>query len=746
MTDESQPDAISRALQHHVRGELREAEEIYRQVLQSDPLDPNAPHLLGVIAYQRGNNPLAVELIQRAIAINAEIPDFYVNLGNALRALDRLEEAASMFLRAISLDPRSGEAYHNLGLVLRQQGRIDEAAGCLREFLKISPDLPDGHNSLGLILLDQGMAEDAVRSFEKAIQLRPGYAAAQNNLGSALRVLGRHADARRRFEEALRLCPALAEAHSNLGLLLRDEGRMEEAIACGREALRLDPALIDAHVNLASLLHDHGLHQEASERYEHALALKPGHIAAALGKCMAQLDILYDTPEDIRASRERYRINLEELSRNLRLDDSAVIEAASRVVGGAQPFCLAYQGEVDRDLQKTYGSLICRIQAARYPEWSETPPLPPLVPGKLRVGIVSGYFHYHSNWKIPIKGWVENLDPSRIALYGYYTGNRRDAETRTARGSFVRFFEEAGSLDALRRAIGADRLHVLIYPEVGMDRRTLQLASLRLAPVQCVSWGHPDTSGMPSIDYFLSSELMEPPDADDHYSEKLVRLPNLSIHYTPLEIQPAAVDRAGFGLRENSVLYLCAQSLYKYLPQHDDVFPLIALGAGDCQFVFLDYAGSRQVGDRFRARLERAFTRHGLQAESHVKILPRLDPARYKALNLLADVFLDSIGWSGCNSTLEAIGCGLPVVTLPGNLMRGRHSFAILKMMGLDDAIACSIEDYVSSAVRMGRDRPWRNLMAGRVKENAHRVYQDLSCVRALEEFLERAVTQAAAP
>jgi predicted O-linked N-acetylglucosamine transferase (SPINDLY family) len=747
MTSESIKAVIERALQHHGRGELRDAEAIYLQVLQNDPSNPDALHLLGVIAYQKGNTEPAVELIRRAIAENPAIPEYYINLGNGLRSLGRLDDAEFAFRQALKLDPRAPEAHHNLGLALRDQGKAEEAIRCFRKALKARPDLPDAHNGLGLSLLDMGKSEDAIRCFRQALRLRPAYAEAHCNLGSALRIQGNIRDSLHHVGEALRLSPGLAEAHCNLGALHRDEGRLDEAIASYGEALRLNPSLADTYVNLGSLLHDSGLHREAAEHYAGALKLKPGHLAAGMGMCMAQLEVLYDTAEDILTSRERYRTQLENLVEGLRLDSPARIETASRVVGGAQPFYLAYQGEVDCDLQRTYGELVCRIQSSRFPRWSKRPPMPPVVSGApLRVGIVSGYFCNHSNWKIPIKGWIQNLDPRRIALYGYHTGGKKDGETGVARSAFVRFDEEPASIERLCQTILADRLHILIYPEVGMDRLAVRLAALRLAPVQCVSWGHPDTSGLPSMDYYLSSELMEPPDADEHYSEKLIRLPNLSIHYIPPEIRPACIDRAGLGLRENSVLYFCAQSLFKYLPQHDDLFPRIALAVSNCQFVFLQYAKNRQINERFSARLARAFARHGLAADDYVALLPPQDPPHYQALNRIADVFLDSIGWSGCNSTLEAVAFGLPVVTLPGRLMRGRHSFAILKMMGIEDGIASSIEDYVSKAALLGKAVEWRRQIAGRIRENAHRVYRDLSCIRALEEFLEGVVVSGSAP
>src|SRR5262249_43377144 len=171
--------------------------------------------------------------------------------------------------------------------------------------------------------------------------------------------------------------------------------------------------------------------------------------------------------------------------------------------------------------------------------------------------------------------------------------------------------------------------------------------------------------------------------ADAHYTEKLIRLPNLSVYYEPVEPMPVQLDRAAIGLREDAVVYWCAQSLPKYLPQHDEVFARIAANVPSCQFAFIEFAGGRNVTELFKARLDRAFQAVGLCAEDHCVFLPRLAPERFTAAIGQCDVVLDSIGWSGCNSILESLAHDLPIVTLAGDFMRGRHATAILTMMGI---------------------------------------------------------------
>jgi protein O-GlcNAc transferase len=244
------------------------------------------------------------------------------------------------------------------------------------------------------------------------------------------------------------------------------------------------------------------------------------------------------------------------------------------------------------------------------------------------------------------------------------------------------------------------------------------------------------------LDYYLSSDLMEPPDAGEHYSERLVRLPNLSIYYEPIETEPSVLDRAEFGLRSDAAVFWCGQSIYKYLPQFDYVFPSIAKAVQDCQFVFLRHPGAERISRIFQERLDRAFAASGLDASKHCLLLPRLSQTRYIAAMGMCDVFLDSIGWSGCNSTLESLCHNLPIATMEGPLMRGRHSAAILRMIGVTETIVDTVEGYVSTAVRLANHPVERNALSRKIAANKHRLYRDRACIAALEDFLDRAARQ----
>jgi predicted O-linked N-acetylglucosamine transferase (SPINDLY family) len=574
-----------------------------------------------------------------------------------------------------------------------------------------------------------------------AVALQPDFAAAHHNRGNALQRLKRFDDALASYDRALAARPDYPEALNARALALQELKRHDEALTACERAIAARPGYPEALYLRGSILRAMNRSEDARAAYAAALAARPGYAEARLARCMAELPILYRDAAEIDACRAAYERELRALAAEVA--SGKVGDDLAGAIGSNLPFFLAYQGRNDRELQRVYGEMVCRLVSARFGPAPIAPP--PSAGEKLRVGIVSGYFSQHSNWKQPISGWLDQLDRARFRLFGYHTSGRTDAATRKAASLCERFVQGPLPHGRWRQEILHDGPHVLIYPEIGMDSTVPTLAAQRLARVQCSFWGHPETSGMPTVDYFLSSALMEPDDGDAHYTERLVRLPNLSIYYEPIVPPPLPLTRAQYGLRRDAVVYWCCQSLFKYLPQYDEVFAHIARAAGrDVQFAFIENPGSQHITRLFRGRLAPHFAEAGLDVDRHCVFLPRLDMREFVAAAGLCDVYLDSPGWSGGNTTLECLVHDLPVVTLPGSTMRSRHSTAILTMMGVGETIAADLGDYVEIAARLAREPAWRAAMKGKMSANKHRVYRDRTSIDALEAFLERAVAERA--
>lgn len=729
------PQAFAEALRCHEQGRLTEAERLYAAVLAARPEHFDALQMLAVVKHAKGQPAEALRLVSQAMTLRRPSPQILLNYGMILHALDRSDEAISSFDQALKQKSKFAEAHNNRGAVLSAVGRHEEAIEALGKALALTPDYADAHYNLGSALRALGRNEEAIASLDRALALQPNFAKAHNNRGAALEALNRLAEALADYGRALELNPEFAEACRNRGrvLLLLDRG--DEAIENFTAALKFKPDDADTWYLRGRHLIDLGRTEEAAADLAHALALRPGHAGARFAACIAELAIVYNDEAEVRRRREAYARKLTALAADAEADrlDGDLI----RAIGGQQPFLLAYQGENDRPLQAIYGRMVHGIVSRAF---KPAPLPPPPAPGEpIRVGIVSAHFFRHSNWKIPIKGWLGQLDRRRFKVTGYHLGVTSDGETDVAASLCDRFVHRPHDVAGWRNEILADAPHALIYPGLLMDTHSLQLAAQRLAPVQMTSWGHPETSGLPTLDYFLSSDLMEAPDAQDHYTEKLVRLPNLSIYYEPVNTPPEPVSRDELGLRADATVFWSAQSLYKYLPQHDDIYARIARDAGDCQFVFLRHHGGA-VTDVVRARLARAFAAHGLDADRYCLFLPRMSQGKFVAAAGLADIFLDSIGWSACNSALESLAHDLPIVTYAAPTMRGRHSTAILNMLGVPETIGRSPDEVVAIAVRLARHPDERREIVARMAAEKHRLYFDRAPVVALQDFLERAV------
>lgn len=740
---------LATGLAHHRAGRLAEAARCYEHALAANPTHPDALHLLGVVRHQQGDHEGALALIDRAIAGNPRDANYFVNRGEALRALARFADARQSYERALALDPRSGAALFNLGIVLGELGRHEDAAACYRRLVALAPKQAEAHFALGNALCALGRHEQALAPYRQAIDLRPDFLDALYSLGIALGALGRFEDAAASLRRVLTLAPRQASVHILLGDTLRRLNQDEEAAACYRRAIDLRPDSIEAWDGLQRALRQMDRIEDATAALDRLIALDPKRIESRWAQTQL-LPVVYENEEEIDRCRRRYVQNLAALEAEVAtLETPEDIEAAFKAASDITNFYLAYQGEDDRALQEQYGRLLHRVMGAQFPAWTKAaPPARRSGEKRLRVGFVSGFFYYHTVIRL-FRHWLLKLDRTRFWIAGIHPGPKADPFTEELRGACDTFIERPltarGSTHDfadLCAQIAALKLDVIVFPELGMHAPTMQLAALRLAPIQCVAIGHPVTSGLPTIDYFLSGRLIEPPGAEAHYSETLVRLPNVSVSYERPQLPPATRTRPDFGLGEQAVVYLSCQSPFKYLPRHDHVFADIAARVPDSQFVFVSFLRDKQpaVHARYEKRIRDAFAARGLDADRRCVFQPVLVRASFLELNRLSDISLDTFEWSGGNTIYEALACGLPVLSSPGRFMRGRVGAAILIQMGMTELVASSKEDYIERAVALGRDAEARAAVRAKIAASAQRIFDDGDAVRGLERFLEAAV------
>jgi protein O-GlcNAc transferase len=591
-----------------------------------------------------------------------------------------------MLLRRLFAGLRSARTEFERGTAAAQAGRMAEGILALRRALELKPDFFEAHYNLAAAYRDVGEADAALAAYRRAAELAPRFADVHVDVASLLRERRELAEAERSLQTALALKPAHPEALLELGNVRKGAGDWRGAIEVFRRAVDVDPAFGRARWALA----------------------------------VAQIPVLDDGATDREERRQAFAKELGALETWAAADPQAY-----RAVAEHQPFYLAYHEAPNRELLARYGRLCASLMQG----WQQRAGLAPLPRhergSKVRVGIVSAHFSDHSVWQALVRGWLQRLDRQRFELHLFHLGSRRDEETELAASLAAGFHEGKGRWEHWARFIHAGRMDVLVYPEIGMDPVTARLASLRLAPVQAASWGHPETSGLPTMDYYLSAAALEPGQAQDNYSEKLELLPGTGC-WLPREETPSME----LELPKADALLVCPGTPFKYAAEHDKLLVEIARRVPGARLLFFR-AKPDALSDRFEQRLRAAF---GGAFDRHAVFLPWLDPKAFRSLLACAHVYLDTLGFSGFNTALQALRCGLPVVTREGRFLRGRLASGMLRHAGLDELVATSDQAYVELAVALANDATRRE----QVKRASGRLLEDETPVRALERFFER--------
>jgi predicted O-linked N-acetylglucosamine transferase (SPINDLY family) len=690
---------IDTAIAHHQAGRLADAESIYRRLLEDNPANADALHLLGVVALQRGNASESVDLISQALGFNAENAFALNHLGEAYRALKFPEDAIVCFERAIKLKPDLFQAYNNMGNTHQSQGDAGLAIVCYRKALEINPGYAEAYVNLGNIYQQMGGWGDAIKSYEQALAIRPDFAEAAFNLGNVLKMIKRQDDAIPHYRKAIAMKPDFALGYLALARALQEVGERDEALACFRRASALNP-------------------EDPEARW---------------GLVMTELGLVQDNRNAVEDYRAAFARGLNDLDAWFKADRTRDGFAA---IGTQQPFYLAYHEQNNRDLIARFGALCGRLGK----DWQDRQKIAFAKPrggARVRVGIVSAHLCDHSVWNAITKGWFAHIDPRRFELHAFSLGQTRDQHTAFAKAHSARFVDGPTTSHQWADAIVAEPLDIVIYPEIGMDPMTAKLACLRLAPVQATAWGHPETSGLPTMDYYLSAAAFEPPDAQNNYTEKLIPLANLGVCYDALEVANDDLDIGALGIDRSRPTIVCPGTPFKYTAAHDRVFVDVAKRLGRCQFLLFKHPRGK-LSAQLMGRLRTAFSRAGMNVEEYFVEVPWLSRAHFYSLLRQADLYMDTIGFSGFNSAMQAVECGLPVVTREGKFMRGRFGSGILRALAMPELIAESDDAYIDLIVQFASDRQLQRMTNDRIRNSRNALFGDATAVRAFERFLAR--------
>lgn len=655
-----------------------------------------------------------------------------------------MNAAAASYLTAVQLDPANYKARMYAGRAMHESRRYDESRAIFREAISAEPNNWEGYNMLGSQIMqsqNHTLMEEAVMAYTRAGKLQPRDPAPLVNLGHAYREADRLDEARSAYSSAVDMIgapDAVGEFAGRTtladGLRIRMAGLLPRVIQSEAAMLSSRGAFIRQLTELAQAeppltladpptevggvitfnlnymgLNDRRIHRKVAELYERAaprlLEVAPHCYSPGLSQPVPRLEVeRWTASTDWSGPREHFR--------------RTVVRDSS--------------GDAARSDRR-----------------------------RVRLGFVSANLKDHTIGKL-FSATVVKLD-RRLFDVTVFTFNgpvdRKSTYVHSHNGTTVLLEYK---LEAARAAIAAAELDVLFYPDIGLDTLTYFLSFARLAPVQVMTWGHPVTSATHHMDYFVSSEQLEPADGDDEYTETVVRLPHIPISFErpelPADIAAVRARRSeyfGLGIDAEDAagkinLYACPQSLFKFHPDFDEAIGRI-LSADPHGRLVIVHASSTST-ELLQATVNRmsaavvAATKSGQASVAdtprlqQIIIVPHQSLEDYLRLCGAVDVLLDTFPFGGGNTHYEALSTGTPVITLQTRQMRGRITPALYHRLGIASPqhglVARSITEYVQLALRMGTDREANAIARNEILARVPALYEDTVGIRELEQWL----------
>ena len=578
-----------------------------------------------------------------------------------------------------------------LSAAVEQQlaGNTEAASGLYNRVLAINPNDISALVNKSAILIEHQNYIDAKLLLEKAIKIAPKDVEALNNYGNVLKELGEANNSIAQFQLAHEIKPNNSIISSNLGRALLRRGDYKSAIQILESAIKINPS-------------NSGL------RFINALALP----------------IIPENLNQLEDARKRQHALVDDLlTDNLKLTDP-LAEI------GMTNFIAAYQGFDDYDIQKKLA--MCYQFACSKLNYIAPHIGQKRKNGKIRIGFISAHLGNHTISKLNYS-LISGLNKNKFELHLFCLG----ATTRSKDQTLERFTDNVdkisfphSTLDHMQSTISKAELDLVYYPDIGMEPLSYFLGFSRLAPVQCVTWGHPISTGISTIDYFISSELTELATSNPQYTEKLLRLNCFSTDYVRPNKPNLKKSRADFKLKEETHLYICPQSLFKFHPDFDEI--LASILRADLYGEIILIEGQHQDWD---IRLKSRFKERLPDVANRIKFLPRLSRLDFLEFVSLADVILDTPHFCGGNTSYEAFSLGKIVVTLPSKFLRGRLTLGLYRQMGIDMLIARNAEEYVKIAVKYGRNKQARDSTETLIRKAQKAIFGTKNSILAHEKF-----------
>lgn len=748
---------IESAFIHFQSEELEQAKKILLSIQTSIPKEPHSLHLLGLIYFKQQDYTQSIKLLNEALPQIPNSPQIYNSIGICLLALQKLEKAQLCFEQAITLLPtfidarenlantylQLGDeqsaithlntiiqqnknyepAHYSLGSIYQKQQHIEQSNQHYSIAIALNKQRCESFHNLGLNYYHQGLLQEAYQYYLQAYHLQPENPIILNSIGLILLEQENYQESLQFFKQALSYWPEFPEAHLNSGNAYRHLSLFEKSLKCYEQALKYSPDNADIMFNIGTTYQYSGHFDKALTAFKQVLELTPTPVAHL--RYATLLPIIYKDkgqPEIVRQRMARELDILETMS--LSIQDPFLEKC---MTSGH----LIYQCQNDKTIQKQ----LANIYLSSCSNLNFVAPFTLSTPKeksgkKIKIAFISSHFYRHTISKL-MAGLITHLNSDIFEVYTLYTGEKIDLQTQILSQETEHFHHLSRDLEKARQTIARFELDILFYCDIGMDTFTYFLAFSRLATLQCVTWGHPVTTGIPTMDYFFSSLKLETDEnPQQHYSEKLIVMKQLIPFFYCPELKESS-HRADFNLPDDKTLYYCPQTLYKFHPIFDDMLKDILLQDKEGRLILLEGKAGLHAS-LLKQRLHKTMP----EVIDQIIFLPSQPQDKFFQLLELCDVILDSYPYGGGNSSYEAFAFGKPIITLPTQLLSGRITYSIYQQMEIEDCIASDQEDYINLALKLGRSPGLRQSISQKILAAHSKIFENQLAIKEFEEIL----------
>ena len=658
---------ISEALTLHQQGDLAEAEQLYLSILKSEPLNADAIHLIGLIAYQRKEYIKAKELMLKAINIQNE-PGYLSNLTLVCLELKEYEEALEFSSNAIQIKPDFAEAFHNKSLVLMKLEKYQEVINNELNAIKLNPNLLQAYNNLGIAYSKINDYKKSIKNYDIVLNLDSKNIDALSNIAVIYLKQKKYEKAIEKFNQIIKINPSIAEVYSNISIMYYELRNYNEALNAAERALELNSELAEAQCNKAKILVKLNKPSEAIKYFKNALKINPIYPKIRGNIIHIEMQICEF-------------INFEIAKKDL----INRIEEKEKVV--ASFAALAFLENPELELKNA------RIQSNSL-FINKKNNIKKLKNKNKKIGYFSSDFKSHPVTYLII-GLLENHNKEEYEIFCFSYSNEKDSYTNRVIDNCTKFIDINGISDENVKSL-CDELELDIAVDLNgwtEDART-SIFAMRIAPIQINMLGYPGTMGNDAYDYIVADKYLINKDNKKYFSEKILYLKN----FQPSDYKRPKREYTANEVAEKKFVFGVYNNSYKITPQIFDAWMKILLNNNNSIIIFI--SSSIEMENNIRC-----YSKTYNISDTRIKFKPRMNYLEYLSSYVDIDLFLDTYPFNAGTTANDSLWMDVPILTISGQSFCSRMAGSLLNTLGMKDLICKNIAEYIQKATELSLNK-----------------------------------------